>query len=96
MNKPTSVSWKKIRQQLIEEDAEFATALEELAPEYEVARQLIKARLERGMTQEELAAKVGTRQSNISRIERGQQNLSIGLLNKVAKGLGKKLHVSIG
>lgn len=96
MNKPTSVPWKKIRQQLIEEDSEFATALEELAPEYEVARQLIKARLERGMTQEELAAKVGTRQSNISRIERGQQNMSIGLLNKVAKGLGKKLHVSIG
>ncbi|MEN6356393.1 MAG: helix-turn-helix transcriptional regulator [Armatimonadota bacterium] len=96
MNKPTSVPWKKIRQQLIEEDSEFATALEELAPEYEVARQLIKARLERGMTQEELAAKVGTKQSNISRIERGQQNTSIGLLNKVAKGLGKKLHVSIG
>ncbi|MDD3927272.1 MAG: helix-turn-helix transcriptional regulator [bacterium] len=92
----TSVSWKTIRRQMIKEDPEFAVALEELAPEYEIARQLVKARLERGMTQEELAAKVGTRQSNISRIERGQQNTSIGLLNKVAKGLGMKLHVSIG
>jgi len=81
---------------MIKEDPAFAAALEELAPEYEIARQLMKARLERGMTQEELAAKVGTRQSNISRIERGQQNTSIGLLNKVAKGLGMKLHVSIG
>ena len=96
MNKPASVSWKTIKQQMIEEDSEFATAYEELAPEYEIARQLMKARLERGMTQKELAAKIGTRQSNISRIERGQQNTSIGLLNKVAKGLGKKLNVSIG
>jgi ribosome-binding protein aMBF1 (putative translation factor) len=96
MNKTAGVSWKEVRKKLVEEDAEFAAALEELAPEYEIARQLIKARLERGMTQEELAMKVGTRQSNISRIEHGQQNTSIGLLNKVARGLGKKLRVSIG
>ena len=95
MNRPAGVPWSQMRKQLLE-DPECAAAYEEMAPEYEIARQLIKARLERGMTQEELAAKVGTRQSNISRIERGQQNTSIGLLNKVAKGLGKKLRVSIG
>jgi len=96
MNRPASVPWDDIRRQLIEEDPEFAAAYEELAPEYEIACQLIRARLDRGMTQKELAAKIGTRQSNISRIERGQQNTSIGLLNKVAKGLGKTLHVTIG
>ena len=96
MNRTAGVPWKKARQQMIEENPELATALEELAPEYEIARQLIKARLESGMTQEELALKIGTRQSNISRIERGQQNTSIGMLNKVAKGLDKKLRVSIG
>lgn len=96
MNRTTAVSWKEARKQLIEEDAEFAAAVEELAPEYEIARQIMKARLQSGMTQQQLAAKIGTRQGNISRIERGQQNTSIGLLNKVAKGLGKKLRVSIG
>ena len=95
MNRPASIPWNKVKEQLLE-DSECAAAFEELAPEYEIARQLIKARLERGMTQGELAAKIGTRQSNISRIERGQQNTSIGLLNRIAKGLGKKLHVSIG
>ena len=95
MNRPASIPWNKVKEQLLE-DPECAAAFEELAPEYEIARQLIKARLERGMTQGELAAKIGTRQSNISRIERGQQNTSIGLLNRIAKGLGKKLHVSIG
>lgn len=96
MNRATSVPWERVRKQLIEEDPEFAIALEELAPEYEIARQLMKARLELGMTQKELALKIGTKQSNISRIERGQQNTSIDLLSRVAKGLGKKLHVSIG
>lgn len=95
MSRPADVSWSEVRKQLLEEP-ECAAAYEELAPEYEIARQLIKARLEQGITQKELAARIGTRQSNISRIERGQQNTSIGLLNKVAKGLGKKLNVSIG
>lgn len=94
MSRPAGVSWSKVRKELLE-DPECAAAYDELAPEYEIARQLIKARLEQGITQKELAAKIGTRQSNISRIERGQQNTSIGLLNKVAKGLGKKLNVSI-
>lgn len=92
MNRRTSIPWSEVKQQLLE-DPECAAALD---LEYEIARQLIRARLERGMTQQELAAKIGTRQSNISRIECGQQNISIGLLNKVAKGLGKTLHVSIG
>jgi len=95
MNKSASVPWNQKRENLLQ-NPEVAAAYEEFAPEYEIARQLIKARLERGMTQEQLAAKVGTRQSNISRLERGQQNVSVGLLNKVAKGLGKTLHVTIG
>ncbi len=96
MNRAAEVSWKEARKKLIEEDAEFAAAVEELAPEYEIARQIVKARLQSGMTQGQLASKIGTRQGNISRIECGQQNISIGMLSKVAKGLGKKLRVSIG
>ncbi|MBI2844624.1 MAG: helix-turn-helix transcriptional regulator [Armatimonadetes bacterium] len=76
-------------------DPEFAAAFEELAPEYDIARQIIRARLKMGMTQKQLAEKVGTRQSNISRLESGEQNMSIGMLKKVAKGLGKRLRVSI-
>lgn len=90
----TNVPWSEVKEKLLQ-DPEVAAAYEELAPEYEIANQLIQARLDRGMTQAELAAKIGTRQSNISRIERGQQNMSIGLLSRVAKGLGKKLNVSI-
>ncbi|HCJ57449.1 MAG TPA: hypothetical protein DHV55_08855 [Clostridiaceae bacterium] len=40
-----------------------------LAIEYELIRQVIKARKEKNITQAELAMKVGTKQSNISRLE---------------------------
>jgi ribosome-binding protein aMBF1 (putative translation factor) len=90
-----SVPWSEVEKRLLQ-DPEVAAALEELEPEYEIARQLIRARLERGMTQKQLAAKIGTRQSAISRIESGQQNVSIGMLKKAARGLDKKLQVTIG
>ena len=95
MSKRIGIPWEEAERKMLE-DPEVRAAYDELGPEYEVARQLIRARLESGMSQKELAAKIGTRQSNISRMEGGQQNVSIGMLKKVAKGLGKKLHVTIG
>lgn len=71
MNKKASIPWKEARQRMLDADPELAKELEAIAPEYEIVRQLIKARLECGMTQKELANKIGTVQSNISRIERG-------------------------
>jgi DNA-binding XRE family transcriptional regulator len=56
---------------------------------------IIKARIEQNLTQEELAEKIGTKQCNISRLEGGSYNPSIRFLKKVAKGLGKKLRISL-
>lgn len=47
------------------------------------------------LTQSELAEKVGTQKSNISRLESGNYNPSLDFLAKVAKSLGKNLHVQI-
>ena len=41
-----------------------------------------------------LADKIGIKQSNISRLESGNYNPSLAFLKKVAKGLGKELHIS--
>ncbi|MEQ8187685.1 MAG: helix-turn-helix transcriptional regulator [Candidatus Eremiobacterota bacterium] len=65
-----------------------------LEPEYEMVRQIIKARIELNLSQKELANRVGTKQSNISRLEGGNYNPSIQFLKKVAHGLGKELHIS--
>jgi DNA-binding XRE family transcriptional regulator len=64
-----------------------------LAPEYEMIKQIIKARIEQNLTQEELADRIGIRQSNISRLESGRYNPSLDFLKKIAGGLGKELHI---
>lgn len=61
----------------------------------EIASQLRQVRKEQGMTQERLAEKVGTRKSNISRLERGRYNPSLDFLEKVAGGLGREIEVKV-
>ncbi|MDR2360758.1 MAG: helix-turn-helix transcriptional regulator [Oscillospiraceae bacterium] len=66
-----------------------------LAPQYEIIAAILSARIERGITQTELARRVGTRQSNISRLERGSYNPSVEFLQKVAAALDKQLLISL-
>ena len=61
----------------------------------ESASQLRQVRKEQGMTQERLAEKVGTRKSNISRLESGRYNPSLDFLEKVAGGLGREIEVKV-
>ena len=61
----------------------------------EMASQLRQVRKEQGMTQERLAEKVGTRKSNISRLESGRYNPSLDFLEKVAGGLGREIEVKV-
>lgn len=61
----------------------------------EVAEQLRQVRKSQGMTQESLAELVGTKKSNISRLESGRYNPSLDFLVKVAGGLGKQIHVKL-
>lgn len=66
-----------------------------LEPEYELIRQLIEARTEKNMTQKQLAEKIGTKQSNIARLESGNYNPSFQFLQKVAGALDKRLSVAL-
>ena len=61
----------------------------------DVALQMKQARKEQGITQEMLAEKVGTKKSNISRLESGRYNPSPDFLEKVAGGLGKEIKVKV-
>ena len=61
----------------------------------EIASQLRQVRKEQGMTQERLAEKVGTRKSNISRLESGRYNPSLDFLEKVAGGPGREIEVKV-
>lgn len=64
-------------------------------PREDVVRQLKEVRKAEGITQEHLAELVGTKKSNISRLESGRYNPSLDFLVKVADGLGKQITVKI-
>ena len=87
------VSWVNLKKELLAEPDTYRE-YKALEPEYEVIRQIIKARIEQDLTQAELARLIGTKQSNISRLEGGDYNPSLQFLIRVAKGLGKELHIS--
>ena len=85
-------SWSEVRSSLMR-DREFAEEVKRLEPEFEIIGQIIEARLAQNLTQEDLARKIGTRQGNISRLEKGNANPSLQFLKKVARGLGKELSI---
>jgi len=60
----------------------------------EIAHKISELRQLESMTQQELAKRMGTSQSVISRIESGKQNLSIDYIHKIAAALGRKLSLS--
>ncbi len=76
-------------------DEEFKIEYEKLKPRYEAIEQIIRARKEQNMTQAELAKRVGTQKSNISRLESGNYNPSLDFLAKVAESLGKSLSIQL-
>jgi ribosome-binding protein aMBF1 (putative translation factor) len=64
-------------------------------PEYTVIKSIIANRQKRGLSQQQLAERVGTRQPVISRLERGGGNPTLNLLQRVANALDLKLEVSL-
>jgi transcriptional regulator with XRE-family HTH domain len=73
------------------EDPEIREALAELEAAYIVAR----LRMERGLTQEELAERIGTHQSSIARLESGKVQPRLSFLRRVIRALGAFLELRI-
>lgn len=77
-------------------DAEFAQDYETGYLEFKIGVLLRQAREDAGLTQEEVAEKLNTKKSAISRMENHAENVRLSTLGKYAKVLGKKLHLSVG
>jgi ribosome-binding protein aMBF1 (putative translation factor) len=76
------------------DDPDFQRDFDALAEEFELAAALIKARTEAGLTQDQLAARMGTTQSVIARMEGGKSRPSTTTLQKLAAATGTRLRVS--
>ena len=80
---------------LLMKDEEFKAEYERLKPRYDIISQIIEERAKQKITQEELALRVGTQKSNISRLESGAYNPSLDFLVKVAASLGKEMKITL-
>ena len=68
---------------------------DKLQPEFELINALINARKMKGITQTQLAQKIGTKQSVISRLEIGRANPTLGFLKKLAHALNSNLEIRL-
>lgn len=89
------MDFKEYKAKVFAERPEVEAAYEALAPQYEIIRAEIESRKAIGMTQKELAERMGTAQANISRFESGSYNPSLAFLQKMADCLGKTLRISL-
>jgi ribosome-binding protein aMBF1 (putative translation factor) len=92
MRKTRFTDWQRTKKELLK-DVKVKAAYETLGPEFAVIGEIIKARVEKGMTQKELAKKMGTKQSVISRLERGNGNPSLKFLQRLAQALELRLMI---
>ena len=87
-------NWKQLKVELLQ-DKIVKKEYDKLTPRYEAISELISARIKKGITQKELAQKIGTKQSAIARFEAGNVNPSIGFLEKMAGVMGYKVNISL-
>ena len=78
----------------LEKDSNYKETEQKLNVILDLADDILRLRLEKGWSQSELAARAGTKQANISRLESGLGNPSISFLQKVAKALNTSISIS--
>jgi ribosome-binding protein aMBF1 (putative translation factor) len=76
-------------------DKDFANGFDEGYEQFKIGIVLRQARESAGLTQEDLANRLKTKKTAISRIENHAEDIKLSTLNRVAKALGKRLQVRI-
>ena len=76
-------------------DPEFAKDFDTGYEQFKIGVMLKMAREEAGLTQEQLAKKLDTKKSAISRIENHAEDIKLSTLEKFAEALGKKLFLKV-
>ena len=84
-----------VKQKIFDNDPKVLLEYEALRPRYELISKAIDTRLKKKMTQEEVAQKMGTTKSSISRFESGDYNPTIDFLIRLSEALGKTLKINL-
>jgi ribosome-binding protein aMBF1 (putative translation factor) len=78
----------------LEESKEYSDAKKELKLQFDLADAVLKARINKGWSQEQLAEAIGTKQANISRIEAGLANPTLNVIKKLTNVLEFYVEIS--
>ena len=88
------ISYKIIKEKLLESD-EVRQEYDALEFRYKVVKKIAELRKNDKITQEELAIRLKTTKSVVSRIESGNQNVSVDMVHKIVNALGKEVDIVI-
>jgi len=94
LNMRKFISHSDFKKELLK-DPEFKKAYDALGPQYELIALMIEKRLKEGLTQKEIARRMGTKQSAISRFESGNYNPSLNFMHELAEALGARIKISL-
>lgn len=86
---------KKYVKERKQKDSSFADGYDSGYEQFKIGVMLKRARETAGMTQDELARRLKTKKTAISRIENHAEDIKLSTLEKVAAALGKRLEVKI-
>jgi transcriptional regulator with XRE-family HTH domain len=88
------MNWKEQKKKLMQ-NPEFVREYNALEPEYKLASALIRLRLAKGLTQEDLAKMLNTKQESIARLENAGSLPSLSTMKKLAKALDADLEINL-
>ncbi len=79
----------------LEKDPEFRREYRRQKPYYDLLLEVVRRRKELNLTQKDIAERVGTQQSAISRIESGEHNARLSTLVEIADALEARLEIRL-
>jgi len=88
------MDWKEHKKRLLK-DPEFSKEYAGLEPEFKLVSALIRLRLAKGLTQEQLAKLLNTKQESIARLESGGSLPSLSTVKKVADALDAEVEINL-
>jgi predicted transcriptional regulator len=86
--------FNEIKKELLK-DPDVKKEYDRLGPKFDLIRSIIEKRIEKNISQKELASRMGTKQSALSRLESGKYNPSLAFMQKVAQALDSKLEIRL-
>jgi transcriptional regulator with XRE-family HTH domain len=89
-----TISFESVRDELLK-DPKIKDEYDKLKDEFDIARQIIALRKERGMNQRDFADMIGIKQPQLARLESGKQKPKIETLEKIARGTGYSIEIRL-